>query len=69
MVEYIVIYMVTHIKLKRVIEFYVASTHKIQLLIVILYGSPCIFLSALATKSVLKKDKISLIHVFLKAPL
>ena len=25
----------------RVIEFYVASTHKIQLPIIILYGSPC----------------------------
>ena len=34
-------YMVTHIKLSWVIEFYVASTHKIQLLVIILFGSPC----------------------------
>ena len=33
--------MVTHIKVKRVIEFYVMMQRKIQLLVIILYGSPC----------------------------
>ena len=45
-----ILYRVTQIKFKRVVEFYVRTQHKIQLLVVILFGSHCIHYVCLSWK-------------------